>query len=238
MPIEQDITQLVQAADNLTTTVDNKIQAIDTRVDTAEQQLDGFIANARFDYPFVRLTKNQASLTSLGFLDDYTVSSAFPITFTEYRQIIHGTPWAERDAEEQEILSAMGKAGMQYFHPNGSPHIRVVKMTWSGWSAGMNGLTFYQYVPFASNSTCACYAKLISGGIDSFGFSGITNEWGLCGTHFNIGPIGYTHTHPYVNTPSGEVLFTWYAFVSGHVPLDRAKPKWGFYPYVDPITLI
>jgi hypothetical protein len=233
MALETQVANLVAASSALTAVVDNKIQDIDQKVAVKARELDQFIAHARLDYPFFRLTKNQFGSVSNGSLEHYIKNNTFSIAFSDYRTIYTGTLWADRDAEEKTILTAMGRQGVQHFQPN----IKVVKMSWSGWNASMSGHTFHHYAPFASSATCASYARLLSGEITpriaGHGFQGITHEWGLCGTHYGSGPGNYTHNHPYVSTPSGEVLFLWYAMVSGHVPLDRKNPKWGFYPFIN-----
>lgn len=232
MAVEQDLAAVVEAANALTATVDNKIQDIDQKVNEKTGELDQYLLNARMEYPFFRLTKNQFGTVTNGILDHYATNGLFSITFSDYRTLYTGTVWEERDAEERDILTAMGLAGQQYF----SPDIKVTRMRWSGCDAHLGGPyrhTFNQHVPFANVMTCASYAKLLSGGLEGLGFAGITKEWGLCGTHIGGGAGSYTHNHPYATTPSGEVLFIWYASVSGLVPLDRTNPRWGFYPYVD-----
>lgn len=230
--VEEKITDLQNSNANLTSAVSSytteiieKMGQIDARVAAKEQEVDTYLSNARLQQCFVRLTRNQYGHITDNVLDHYSVNSTFNISFSEHRTISSGTPWESRDAEEKEIMTAMGIAGRQHFRPP----IKVIRMTWDGWNSTKPRHTFHQAIHLPSTATVASYAKLISGEIYEHGFQGITNEWGLCGRYYQHSPGGYANTHPHVASASGEVLFTWYAAVSGYVPLNRESPQWGFY---------
>jgi len=229
MTIEQNIAELVQASNNLTGVVDGKIQDIDKKVTAAENSVNSFVANARDEYPIYRQTKNQYGNLTDTSLDFFSKNSQFNIDISLYREIHSNVEWALRDAEEKEIMTAMGVAGVKHFQPT----IRVMKMVWSGFDAGNHSTHSIFPNPIGNGScavTIASYAKLISGSISGWWLAGVNDVWGLCGTNRKGAQGRYLHAHPYVSTPFGEVLFIWAGIVSGHVPLDRDAPKWGYWP--------
>jgi hypothetical protein len=207
-----------------------QVAAVNQQVATKMAEVDSFLSTKQLDVPFYRTSKNQAGKIVGGMLEHFVNNAAFNIVFALHRTIVTGIDWNIRDAEEQEIMTAMGLNGQNHFFPN----IDVVKMNWNGWNAGINPAhTIYQFHMLSNTTTCASYAKLNSGEISGYAFQGVTNQWGLCGANFQMKPGGYLNPHPFVTTGSGEILFAWLATVSGRVPLDRENPKWGFYPYLD-----
>ncbi|NOU53095.1 hypothetical protein HG263_21580 [Pseudoalteromonas sp. JBTF-M23] len=239
--LQQTNAELVTASNELTNEVTSKLSTINSTVDAKMQEIDGslntavtslndYLARARAEHPFYRLTKNQLGTVTSNVLDGYSVNGAFPIQFELYRVVQSGIAWELRDDEEKEILTAMGRARAVHF----SPDINVVKMTWSGWQSSVSAPTFYQKSDKSTTLTCASYARLVSGSLGSAaaGFTGITNEWGLCGDVFSGSPGSYFHDHPYIASESGEILFFWYATVAGLVPLERNRPRWGHFPYI------
>ncbi|WDE04686.1 hypothetical protein SG34_025710 [Thalassomonas viridans] len=229
MALEQDIAELVQASNNLTGVVDNKMQSIDARIASKEAEVDNYLASARGENAIYRQTKNQFGNLTGDSLDYFAKNGGITISVSHYRSIVSGTVWASRDAEEQEILTKMGRHGVQHFQPE----IRVMKMAWSGYDSTKHSSYTMFPSPIGNNSTyctVASYAKLLSGDIGGQWLQGVNNEWGLCGTHYAVQQGRYLHAHPYAYSPSGEVLFIWPAIVSGRVPLDRENPKWGYYP--------
>lgn len=220
-------------------------ETIRASLEADRQQLrldvDNYLAGASGEVPLLRVSPDQ-----YGNLDADVNNlqgwrkNGFNIDVSLHRQINSGTPWDERDAEEQEILTAMGMPGKQHF----SPSIRVLRMTWSGknshgnYDADSNAYTIYpEQIPVQQSYTTACYAKLISGEILGH-FLGddielrVNSEWGLCGgSHRGRGPGSYVHAHPYARSDSGEVLFIWPAVVQGYMRLDRNQPQWRWFPH-------
>lgn len=236
--LQQTIAQQTAAVDSLTEEVVDKIDQIDQRMSVAEAQIQQQLQQARLEYPIYRITRNQYGLIQNGLLDQFSTNGSFTINFELYRTIYGWTNWDDLDSEAKEILAAMGqqhKTGpyTNPFLPPIYPALNVIRMTWSGWNDTLDSYTFYQ--PFCTSHKCTsgCYARLISGQIDGHAFTGITNEWGVCGRQYEASVADYELGWPRVLTPSGEVLFIWYATVAGHVPLDRDNPKWGFYPHID-----
>ncbi|SKA57806.1 hypothetical protein [Photobacterium toruni] len=229
MSLEQQIGALVKASENLTGAVNGKIGDIDKEVEIAKAKFDKFIIQSRLENAIFRQTKNQyCNLTGTN-LDYFAKNAQYTIEVSLYRTIATGVVWSERDAEEKEIMTAMGMAGNQHFQPA----IRVMKMVWSNYNSSAHSNYSIYPNPIANISgyiTVASYAKLISGSISNMWLDGITDNWSLCGKHYNGRPGAYLHAHPYVGSASGEVLFIWPGVVSGHVPLDKNAPKWGYWP--------
>ena len=136
---------------------------------------------------FFRQSKNQFCNVTGTKLDNFQHNSQKTIDVSLYREIKTGIDWAARDAEEQEIMKAMGMDKTKYFQPQ----IRVMKMVWSGYNAATHSNYSLFPHPISNGSgalTIASYAKLISGSIRGWWLQGITNTWGLCGTHYNGHP--------------------------------------------------
>ncbi len=182
-----------------------------------------------YQMPFFRLSPNQLGAVSNDLLDGFTINTnGISIAFSTYKTIHSNVAWEDRDSEEREILTAMGRLGQRHFAP--AP-LYVVRMTWNNADIGGSGYwAFYHYINYHNWVTHASYAKLISGKIEESYFKGITDQWGLCGAAQSLEANSYTHPHPYIKSTSGEVLFTMLASVAGKFPLDREKPKWGFIP--------
>jgi hypothetical protein len=162
-------------------------------------------------------------------LDFFAKNSDFDIRVSLYRTIVSGIDWVDRDAEEQEILAAMGRSGVKHF----IPEIRVMKMVWSGYDSdhhSKHSLYPSQVISSSTSVTAGSYAKILSGDIRGHWLNGANNEWKCCGTYYGALPGYYLNIHPYVYTSSGEVLFIWPGAVSGRVSLDSENPKWGYFP--------
>lgn len=220
---------LIDSVNKQTNAVENKMGDIDNKMAESKKEFDGFMVQARLENAIFRQSKNQYGNLTGTSLDFFSRNSQYTQEVSLYRTIVTGTPWADRDAEEKEIMTAMGMSGKQHFQPA----IRVMKMVWSGFQSGVHSNYSMFPNPIGNGSgwlTIASYAKLINGSISGWWLQGINNTWGLCGTHFSGGPGRYLHAHPYVGSASGEVLFIWTGIVSGYVPLDRNAPKWGYWP--------
>jgi hypothetical protein len=146
------------------------------------------------------------------------------VSWTVYRYIYTGTVWTSRDAEEKEILAAMGMSGVQHFQP--SPMI-VARVTWG---SALSWVTFPNQIRMVGTYTLASYCKSVSGNVlDGYWASGMTTSWKLCGGHAGpYAPGDYMHAHPSSAGP-GSALVIWPAVVSGYFPLDPANPKWGYW---------
>ncbi|WP_028864309.1 hypothetical protein, partial [Psychromonas aquimarina] len=153
MSLEQAIGELVKSNDAMAQSMEKKAGEINNALSQQELKVADYLAGARLEAPFYRLTKNQYGNLADGLLEHYSINNAFPITFEVHRTITSGVNWALRDAEEQEILTAMGLGGGQSFIPS----IPIIKMSWSGYTGVFPGNhTFYQLVPGSVSSTTAC----------------------------------------------------------------------------------
>lgn len=80
MALEQDIANLVQAANDLTGVVDNKIQLINSELDAKKQEVDVFITNQalRTKHSFseflllAKLTQGNCQLHGMMYLSNHT----------------------------------------------------------------------------------------------------------------------------------------------------------------------
>ncbi|MCF6777672.1 hypothetical protein L3V83_13965 [Thiotrichales bacterium 19X7-9] len=225
------IDDVVKAAQDLTDTVSSECDRIDAKLAELEA-LQATLEQRENDAwsPYWRLTRNQLGTVTNGILDYFSVVADCDITFEVYRTIETGIPWDQRDAEEQEILTAMGKSGITYTEPE----FNIVKMNWTKNLEG-NARTFLQVVHYHTWVTHGSYAKLISGSIRGSYFDGITSSWGLCGNSILLTNASYATPHPYAETDTGEVLFCMLGTMAGRFPISRSKPMWGFIPYVQQI---
>ncbi|MEZ8781851.1 hypothetical protein [Vibrio splendidus] len=221
--------QQTEASKAVTSEVNQKMGKIDNEVAQAKVKIDSYVANARGEYGITRQSKNQYGNLTGDMLDFFSKNPGFDIRVSLYRTIVTGTDWVDRDAEEQEILSAMGRSGAKHFKPN----IRVMKMVWSGFdSENHSRYTIYPNPVMTASTgvTTGSYAKILSGDIRGSWLGGVTRDWGCCGQYHTPAPGKYVHAHPGPYSSSGEVLFLWAGAVSGYVSLDKEKPKWGYFP--------
>lgn len=155
---------------------------------------------------------------------DFSAGWSIPAwcTVTTYKTILNdGTLFASRDAESQDILTAMGYKPAQYFEYD----IVIKKIVWTA----RDGYTLPHVRPIVNAYkplTTAAFVKLNSGAVDGFYCNGAElGKWKLCGTTFCLGNDGYTTIHPYNNnstgTGGGEILIAMAGVVDGHVDLTN-----------------
>lgn len=221
--------QQTEASKAVTSEVNQKMGQIDKEVAQAKAKIDSYVAGARGEYGITRQSKNQYGNLSGDMLAYFRKNPSYDIRVSLYKTIVTGVEWAERDAEEQEILTAMGLKGVKNFRPS----IRVMKMVWSGFDSEKHSRYTIYPNPIMSTSTkvtVGSYAKLLSGDIRGSWLNKVDRDWGCCGTFSGPAPGAYMHAHPAPYSASGEVLFIWPGGVSGYVSLDRKNPKWGYFP--------
>ncbi len=183
------------------------------------------------DWPFHRISRNQfGHVLNESLVDWQTFRSTIKVSVK--RDIQSGIEWAARDAEERTILNAMGLNLATHF----MPHIRVLRVTWQKIAGTDFALLPFQILPVRPVMTMACYARLVSGALNTaengMYLTGITAEWGLCGTHVEAGRAGsYLHNHPFCLSDAGEVELILPGVVAGRFPLDRANPRWGWFDH-------
>ncbi|MCF6808529.1 phage tail protein [Thiotrichales bacterium 19S9-12] len=196
-----------------------------------DQEFDEKMNQAYF--PYWRLSRNQKGTITNGMLDHFSyVHSDCDIHFEVYRKFKSGISWENRDEEEKEILTAMGKSGVKH----SLPEFNIIRVRWTKKDASSLGRLFFQFVNYHGWITSACYAKLVSGSIGyGFALEGVTDQWGLCGNYIRLTGTSYIHTHPYAESDTGEVLFCLLGTMAGYFPLNREKPMWGLFPYIQQI---
>ncbi|OEF42236.1 hypothetical protein OAE_15305 [Vibrio cyclitrophicus 1F289] len=239
MGIEQKITDLQRtsaeqtaASQALSQEVAGKMGEIDKDIKESKAKVDGYLASARSENAIYRQSRNQSCVLTEGSLDFFNKNPLFDINVSLYRTIYSGIEWDDRDSEEQEILTSMGMKNYKHFKPR---QIRVMKLEWEGFVSGEHSSYTMYPSPVGNGSgtlTIGSYAKLMSGSIRGSWLNGVDAEWGLCG-HNSQGKNGrYVHAHPVAASPAGEVLFIWPAIVSGYIAIDRAAPRWSFWPCI------
>lgn len=182
---------------------------------------DGY--DQRYDYPFYRMSHNQVGDISGTTRINWNNNSG--VRWSVYRTIYTGTVWSSRDAEEKEILTAMGMSGAQHFQPN----IIVAKVVWD---TALSWVSFPNQIWAPGTVTYGSYCKSTGGALLNYYWAtGMTTSWGLCGSHGGpYAPGTYIHAHPN-SSGAGSALVIWPAVVAGRFPLEKANPKWGYWPY-------
>jgi hypothetical protein len=185
-------------------------------------EYDKWRAGSALNHAVIRTSKNQIGTVTAGVLDGFAINGAVPQTFSVIKTVKSGIAWADRDAVDKEWLTAMGLEGCMHLQPE----FNIVKCTWAG--AALQWM-FFQPGFTSSGLTQACYAKKIQGDFGFPGyFAGITDKVKLCGYQTGRYPLNYSHPHPVVATPSGEVHFALLGTVMGEIPLDKPQ-NWGFF---------
>lgn len=156
-------------------------------------------------------------------------------TYTEEFRINSGVSYETRSAQEQELLTAMGR---QVTHLVPSP---IIVYRWSapaGRDAG-NYFGAYYNLKFRTNgvTTCAAFTKLLSGETSTRHWlgSGATSEWKLTGSHYMSAGGGYVNSHPHApmsGNTQAEYLIAMPAHVDGYVDLENPQ-NWWFFPNRD-----
>jgi hypothetical protein len=177
----------------------------------------------RYDYPFYRLSTNQ--LGNLSGTGRVSWSNNTGVRWYTYRTLVTGTPFASRDAEEQQIMTAMGMGGKQHFQPN-------VIVTRVEWDSALQWVSFPTQIWAPGTVTYGSYCKSLTGAVlTGYWATGMNTEWGLCGSHGGpYSPGSYIHAHP-GSSGAGSALVIWPAVIAGNFPLDHANPMWGYWPY-------
>lgn len=238
MSLESQISSLVQASNNLTKAVDGKIDEIDSRVSSAENEYKGLISGIRSDFPFYRLTKNQelkisTLLTpgSAGTPDGYINRNATFHTCEIVANTQTGVLPANKHPEIQAMFNDLKGGVPQYNHPD----FAILRISTAINATDTNGqyYTIYQGpIPNGIPYSIGAFIK-VEVGSAFFGRQGpsfavpadgkwheriIRNDMASGGTSYDFGP------HVYV-APGSRVLIALPAVVAGKVP----DGKWGFF---------
>ncbi|WP_440994778.1 hypothetical protein [Cysteiniphilum litorale] len=226
--VDEKISTLTRYTDELQTLFDQSKNRI-------QDELKSYYNSELNKNPFYRLSKNQMGNLKNSMLEHYDICPMdVDLTFEIRRTIKTDVLWENRDEEEKQILTAMGRANQRYFQPSS---FNIVSMKWRNASKSIartgndiHARIFHQFVNYHKWITVASYAKLISGKIVGFYFEGVNENWSLCGVNLDLSAHSYTHTHPYALTDTGEIWFALPAVVAGYFPLSKDNPQWGYFP--------
>ncbi|WP_462150857.1 hypothetical protein [Pseudoalteromonas xiamenensis] len=246
MALEQDIANLIDASNNLTTIVDNKIQSIDARVLEARKQVDGyinqvngFINTNRAKQAHIRLTANQALIPNPEKTFPLHWSSGYVKSAKLIETVSTGVEAAERSPLAREFLRAIS-SDTKYFA--GSFHIWELEYSPNrgGEQKELDAYLMYQYFRRPTDVTIGAIVKHIKGLVPkSWWCEGLraNEEAKLCGVFLPAGSRNsYSHCHPYVSgkglpeTETGIIQVALPAVVMGDIPLD--SKSWGQFAYL------
>ena len=205
--------------------LDNHITRLDNRRDYLKQQLEAQVNRLERIQPNYRLSKNQRLLGAA--TPDFW--SLHPdMTLSKVLTVADDVLWANRSAEEQALLTAMGKPDTRYIHQP----FEIWRMSWTTIPAMPSSpFTMYQRVNQAIETTVAAMVKLESGEIAGSWASGAKlNTWVNTGEHRGASSLGYTSIHPMRASTAGSLLVALPAAVAGYVPLGEGR--WGDFPYI------
>lgn len=118
-----------------------------------------------------------------------------------------GTPYANRSAEEKEILTAMERP-TQHFVPS----FYVYRVTIPSGREGMHAGAFHTIrINPGVWTTTGAFLKRISGNMPTdhwaLGYDSNTGGWQLCGKNYGASASGYTHNHPYGAAGNSACVF-------------------------------
>ncbi|WP_105168560.1 hypothetical protein [Pseudoalteromonas sp. T1lg23B] len=247
MALEQDIAKLIEASNDLTTVVDNKIVDIDAKVAQSKTKVDGYINqvnnyinSARDKQSHFRVTMNQALVPN----DEQTFPKYWSGGFVKNAKVIEtvttGVEPEQRSALAREFLQAIN-SDRKYFA--NSFHIWELEYypNRRGEQSNLSAYLMYQYFRAPTYMTSAAVVKHIKGIVP--------NGWWcqglkagevakLCGQAFSVDSTRniYSHCHPYVHgedkpeTETGIIQVALPAVVTGDV--DLSKGQWGQFPYL------
>ncbi|EGQ8456750.1 hypothetical protein KGV31_004046 [Vibrio parahaemolyticus] len=237
MSLTQDIANVVQAANNLTSEVTSKMAQIDQRVDDAESEYHGLIAGIRSDFPFYRITKNQ-ELKVGGLLT--AGATGTPDGWLNRKSSIHtceividsqsGTLPAAKHPEVQALFMDLKGVVPQHTQPD----FAIMRVSTDPSEPPSNISTFYSIyqgpLPNGIPYTIGMFIKVETGEARACGAShavpadGKWHEILVYGEMANGGANYFHSPHLYV-PPGSSVLIALPAVVAGKVPVG----KWGFF---------
>ncbi|WP_125720066.1 hypothetical protein [Pseudoalteromonas rubra] len=254
MALEHDIASLVEASEALTSTVDNKIQSIDSAlnaaISTSKSKTDQHLAKVDTQLSqymesqsHFRVTKNQVLLPNEdgSFPKDWSLGDLVQARLVE--TVESGVEPGDRSKLAQEFLSAIG-SNTKHFARN----FNIWEMEYKPHRSIENGqsdpvkapsLMMYQYVRRPTYVTCAAIVKHIRGAVPIGVWCGgleANAPAKVCGggiTHNNRN--FYTMCHPYIHgthldmSETTVIQIALPAVVTGNVPIANA---WGQFPYL------
>ncbi|RJE78162.1 hypothetical protein CWB96_01845 [Pseudoalteromonas citrea] len=246
MALEQDIAKLIEASNDLTTIVDNKIQDIDSKVLSAKSTVDGYISqvnsyidSARGKQSHFRLTKNQALIPNADSTFPLHWSGGFVKSAKVVETVTTGVEVDQRSALAREFLQAIS-SDAKYF----AGSFKIWELEYypnrRGDNINTSAYLMYQYLRRPTVITAGAVVKHIKGVVPTGHWcSGLeaNQPAKICGQLIgHSGRNHYTHCHPYVNgagkpeTETGIIQVALPAVVTGDV--DLTKKQWGQFAYL------
>lgn len=246
MALEQDIAKLIEASNDLTTIVDNKIQDIDSKVLSAKSTVDGYINqvnsyidSARDKQSHFRLTKNQALIPNADSTFPLSWSGGFVKNAKLIETVSSGVLPEQRSALAREFLQAIN-SDTQHFAKSFNIWELEYAPNRGGENAHRYAFLMYQYFRKPTYVTTASVVKHIKGIVpDHWWCHGLKagEPAKLCGLTLNVSTRNsYSHCHPYVRgegkpeTETGIIQVALPAVVTGDV--DLTKKQWGQFAYL------
>ncbi|KAF7770053.1 hypothetical protein PCIT_a3002 [Pseudoalteromonas citrea] len=246
MALEQDIAKLIEASNDLTTIVDNKIQDIDSKVLSAKSTVDGYISqvnnyidSARDKQSHFRVTKNQALIPNADSTFPLNWSGGFVKSAKVVETVTTGVEVDQRSALAREFLQAIS-SDTKYF----AGSFKIWELEYypnrRGDNIGTAAYLMFQYLRRPTTMTVGAVVKHIKGVVpNGFWCQGLeaNQPAKICGGSMAHGGRNhYTHCHPYVNgagkpeTETGIIQVALPAVVTGDV--DLTKKQWGQFAYL------
>jgi len=185
-----------------------------------------------------RLAHDDITLAWSGWQPHAFHSMSYERAFTVSGIPFDSSTWEDRSADEQELLTAMGRRGRPV-----PKQFSVWRVSWRGRGHGTeevsegvdSRLAPYTQVPRCNMpTTCAAFVKLESGEVGGAWAEGAQlGEWALCGTLLWQTSSQYVHVHPQARSAAGSMLVALPAYVFGTVDLREPRNWWFFPPASD-----
>lgn len=228
MSLEAQIAALVQASNNLTSAVNNKIGEIDAHLEKSTGEINQQLEQTKFMLPRICITKNQVlNADEVGQLPKF-FSVHHEVSCSLYKSIPPAP--ANRDASHiallQEIEREVG-ADLR-INENYRDGFNIYKLSWAANAAPASGwLAFPHSVDSSTNPfislntflTVGSLVKVLSGSVGGAWATGARlGQWTFC--NYLLSPQGfgvYINLHPMRNSQSGELLVALPAAITGHI---------------------
>ena len=223
MSLEQQVTALVEASNNLTSAVNGKIQEIDQKTAENTAKVDSELAKIQTKLPRIIITRNQTLEFESGFPKNFAINSN--VTVTEHMFIDQNNVKSpEAVALLQEV---MGDTGCD-LKPNAHYRkgFRVIKISWSNspsWLAYPHAADDPNALSIPRNTflTLGSFTKLLSGSLSSaqaWATGATLGKWVFCNRKLSPAGFGsYEYLHPIPSSASGEMLVMLPAAITGHI---------------------
>jgi hypothetical protein len=251
MSLEQDITRVVEASEQLTATVDNKIEEINStlgsvvsstnsRVQSKLSEMDSLLNSYRNKQSHFRVTKNQAlEANTDGSFPAHWSSGHYIVNARLVETVSNGVEPHLRTDLAREFLRAIS-SDYKYFAEDFNIWELEFLPNRGGENINVDAYLMYQYLRRPTQMTIAAVVKHIRGIVpEGFWCHGLKagEEAKVCGIGLGAGGRNhYTHCHPYSRgrglppEQTGVIQVALPAAVTGDIPLDGKA--WGQFAYL------